>query len=71
MKIKTRVKNQCFIDGNAPVGKATVTASFIVEVCVNRKWTPLGDTAGITRYGTREAAQKVADKVGTQEVVVG
>ena len=68
--LKTRVKCQHFIDGNAPVGKTTVTAAFIVEVQRpgSRHWLPLGDNGKVTKYHTREAAQAEADLVSKMEV---
>jgi len=67
MKLKTRIKCQHFVDGNAPVGSAKVTASWIVEVCIDRRWSPMGDK-GITRYATKEAAQAAAVELATKEI---
>jgi hypothetical protein len=72
MNIKTRIKAQHFMDGTKKVGDATaVTMSYIVEVCMNRRWLPLGDNGHITRFATRAEAQKAADELASKEVTVG
>jgi hypothetical protein len=71
MHPKTRIKAQHFMDGSKKVGDTTaISSAYIVEVCVERRWLPLGDNGRITRFATREAAQKAADELASQEVTV-
>lgn len=72
MKPKTRIKKQFFMDGAKAVGDTTaVSTAYTVEVLMNRRWLPLGDNGEITRFATRESAQKSADELAAQEVTVG
>lgn len=72
MKIKTRIKAKHFMDGSKKVGDTTaISAAYIVECYMNRRWLPLGDNGKITRFASREDAQKAADELAAQEVTVG
>lgn len=73
MKIKTRVRMQCFANGKDKVGSVTVTSAFIVEVYVNRRWTAVGTEGsdGIAQFQTREEAEKLAKELHGQDVAVG
>jgi len=61
MKLKTRVMCRHFMEATK------ITSAYVVEVCINRKWTPVGEK-GITRYETKEAAQAAAKEIATREV---
>lgn len=73
MQIKTRIKAQHFMDGSKKVGDTTAisAAVYIVECYMDRRWLPLGDNGKITRFASREDAQKAADALAAQEVTVG
>ena len=72
MNIKTRIKAQHFMDGSKQVGDTTaISAAYIVECYMNRRWLPLGDNGKIIRFANREDAQKAADELAAQEVTVG
>lgn len=38
----------------------SVRARWIVEICIDRRWTPLGTDAGITKFETKEQAEAAA-----------
>lgn len=61
MKLKTRTKCRHFMDGSK------ITSAYVVEVCLNRQWTPVGEK-GITRYETKEAAEAAAKDIASREV---
>lgn len=72
MKIKTRVRKQFFMDGTKRVGDPTsVSGAFTVECYMNRRYLPLGENGKITRFATREDAQKAADELAAQELTIG
>jgi len=64
MKLKTRIKCKHFLNGTK------VTSSYIVEACVGRSWSPMGDNEGITKYESKELAQIAADELSNQEIIV-
>jgi hypothetical protein len=70
--MKTRIKTQHFMDGSKKVGDMTaISASYVVECYVNNGWFPLGNNGDITRFASREAAQKAADELAAKAITVG
>jgi hypothetical protein len=56
---KTRVRVRHFLEGTRCIAKWTA------EVCVDRRWTPLGTDAGITKHATKEEAEAAASAAVT------
>lgn len=49
--MKTRIKCQHFMTGNI------VAPAWVLEICSNRKWAPLGNEHGIIKYKSKEEAE--------------
>ena len=49
--MKTRIKCQHFMTGNI------VAPAWVLEICSNRKWAPLGNEHGIIKYESKEKAE--------------
>lgn len=71
MKVKTRIKTRHFVDSKGLVGGTKVTSTHVVEVYLNRRWTPLGENGAITRFPKLEDAQKAARELASRDVTVG
>jgi hypothetical protein len=60
-KFKTRITAKMFVEGTK------VKSFYVVEICMNRKWTMLGGADGVTKHATKESAQKAIDDLANIE----
>ncbi len=61
-KFKTRIAVKMFVEGTK------IKSYYVVEICMNRKWTMIGGDGEITKHTTKESAQKVIDDLALANI---